>query len=206
MFQRFLFSNIWSSAQDHALLVLLLNLAGFFIFTRPRWSGGNDVRHCCTSFKGASRGGQPLIFFTWFIGAGGGASCTGFVTHRNESCRTCARVMSCIEWSRVPGASCTGFVTHRNQSCRTDIEVMSRIWTCHVTHAWLIHVTSARCTGFVTHRNESCRTNTGSHIAHTNESCHTYTWDMSQVPTAQDSWRIEMRHLAHVDESCRAYN
>jgi len=29
MFRRFLFSRIWSSAQDHALLVLLLNLVGF---------------------------------------------------------------------------------------------------------------------------------------------------------------------------------
>ena len=33
MFRRFLFSRICSSAQNHALLVLLLNLVGFFIFT-----------------------------------------------------------------------------------------------------------------------------------------------------------------------------
>jgi len=71
MFRRFLFSRIWSSAQDHALLVLSLNLVGFFISTRPRWSGGNDLYHSCTSFEAASRGGQPLIIFTWFIGAGG---------------------------------------------------------------------------------------------------------------------------------------
>jgi len=71
MFRRFLFSRIWSSAQDHALLVLLLNLVGFFIPTRPRWSVGNDLYHSCTSFEGASRRGQPLNIFTWFIGAGG---------------------------------------------------------------------------------------------------------------------------------------
>jgi len=71
MFRRFLFSRIWSSAQDHALLVLLLNLVGFFISSRPRWSGGNDLYHSCTSFEGAFWGGQPLNTFTWFIGAGG---------------------------------------------------------------------------------------------------------------------------------------
>jgi len=71
MFRRFLFSRIWSSAQDHALLVLLLNLVEFFISTRPLWSGGNVLYHSCTNFEGASRGGQPLNIFTWFIGAGG---------------------------------------------------------------------------------------------------------------------------------------
>ena len=44
------------------LLVLLLNLVGVFFSIRPRWSGGNDLYHSCTSFEGASRGGQPLIF------------------------------------------------------------------------------------------------------------------------------------------------
>jgi len=34
MFQRFLFCRIWSSAQDHALLDLLLNLVVLFISTR----------------------------------------------------------------------------------------------------------------------------------------------------------------------------
>ena len=71
MFRRCLFSGIWSSAQDHAVLVLLLNLVGFVISTRPRWSGRNVLYHSCSSFEGASRGGQPLNIFTWFIGAGG---------------------------------------------------------------------------------------------------------------------------------------
>jgi len=71
MFRRFFSSRIWSSAQDHVLLVLLLNLVGFFISTRPRWSGENDLYHSRISFEGASRGGQPLNLFTWFIGAGG---------------------------------------------------------------------------------------------------------------------------------------
>ena len=66
-----LFSRIWSSAQDHAVLVLLLNLFGGFISTRPHWSGGNILYHSCTSFEEAFRRGQPLSIFTWFIGAGG---------------------------------------------------------------------------------------------------------------------------------------
>jgi len=32
---------------------------------------GNVLYHSCTSFQGASLGGQPLIIFTWSIGAGG---------------------------------------------------------------------------------------------------------------------------------------
>jgi len=71
MFRRFLFFRIWSSAQDHSVLVLLLNLVGFFISAWPRWSRGNVLYHSCTSFEGASLGGQPLNIFTWFIGAGG---------------------------------------------------------------------------------------------------------------------------------------
>jgi len=71
MLRRILFSRIWSSAQDHAVLVLLLNLVVFFIFTWPRWSGGNDLYHRCTSFEEASPGAKPLNIFTWFIGAGG---------------------------------------------------------------------------------------------------------------------------------------
>jgi len=70
MLRRFSIPRIWSSAQDHALLVLLLNLVGFFISTRPRWSGGNDLYRSCTSFQGASRGGHPLNIVIWFIGAG----------------------------------------------------------------------------------------------------------------------------------------
>ena len=71
LFRRFLFSRIWTSAQDHAVLVLLLNIVGFFIYTWPRWSGANVLYHSCTTFEEASREGQPLNFFTWFIGAGG---------------------------------------------------------------------------------------------------------------------------------------
>jgi len=68
MFRRFLFSRIWSSAQDHALLVLLLNLVGFFM---SRWQNlpvGNDLYWRCTSFEKA---GPALKYFTWLIGTGG---------------------------------------------------------------------------------------------------------------------------------------
>jgi len=64
-------TNNWSSAQDHAKLILLLNIVGFSIFIWPRWSAGNVLYHSCTSFEGASRGGQPLNIFTWFVGVGG---------------------------------------------------------------------------------------------------------------------------------------
>jgi len=71
MLRKFWFSRIWPSAQDHAILALLLNLVGFFIFARPRWSGGNVLYHSCTSFEGSSWRGQPLQKLTWFIGACG---------------------------------------------------------------------------------------------------------------------------------------
>ena len=67
-----LFSRIWFSAQYHIVLVLLLNLVGFFIFTPPKWSGGNVLYHWGTSFEGASRGDQPFNIIAWFMGPGGG--------------------------------------------------------------------------------------------------------------------------------------
>ena len=62
-----------SDPQDHAVLILLLYLVEvcFFISIWPRWSDGNVLYHSCTSFEGASRRGQPLYIFAWFIGAGG---------------------------------------------------------------------------------------------------------------------------------------
>jgi len=41
--RRFLFSKIWSSTQDYALLVWLLNAVCFFISYRPRWSPSNNL-------------------------------------------------------------------------------------------------------------------------------------------------------------------
>ena len=80
MLRRFSFSRIWSSTQDHSVLVLLLNLVGFFITSWPRWSNRNILYHSCTRLKGVSRGGQPLNVFTWFIGAGGRSATNGRVT------------------------------------------------------------------------------------------------------------------------------
>ena len=60
VFRRFWFSRIWSSTQDHALLVKLLNLVGFFISTWQNLSGGNDLYWRCTSFEKAFRRGRPL--------------------------------------------------------------------------------------------------------------------------------------------------
>jgi len=66
-----LFSSIWSSAQDHAVLVLWLSLVGFFISTRPSWSGGNVLYHRGTSWEVEYRGDQPLHILAWFIRSGG---------------------------------------------------------------------------------------------------------------------------------------
>ena len=74
MFRRFLFSRIWSSggsAQDHAVLVLLLNLVVFFMSTDYAGQLEIFLYHNCTSLEGASRGGEPLNILTWFIVAAG---------------------------------------------------------------------------------------------------------------------------------------
>jgi len=71
------------------LLVVLLNLVGFFISTRPSWSGGNFLYHSCTSFEGASRRGQPLNIFAGFIGAGGKGLCNRKDISRDVYCLIC---------------------------------------------------------------------------------------------------------------------
>ena len=65
LLRRFWFSRISSSAQDHALLVLLLNLVGLFISTWQNLSARNDLYWRCTSFEKAFRRGRPLniLFF-----------------------------------------------------------------------------------------------------------------------------------------------
>jgi len=71
MFRRFLFSRIWSSAQDYAVMGLLLNPVVFWISTWQNLSGGNDLYWRCTSFWKGISAGPALKYFTWFIGAGG---------------------------------------------------------------------------------------------------------------------------------------
>jgi len=140
MFQRFLFSRIWSSAQDHALLDLLLNLVGLFIFTRPRWSGGNDLYHSCTSFEGASRGGQPFNIFTWFIGAGGYV-CTCVCVCVCACVCTCVRVFVCVH--------IISYVTIMNESCCTYESITSHLWMV-MLHVWcsiVLHCVALCCSG-----------------------------------------------------------
>jgi len=73
-------------------MVVLLNLVGFFISNWPLCSFGHVLYHSCNNFERASRVGQPLNIFTWFIGAGGETQ-TGFlsVLFFVESPRTCSR-------------------------------------------------------------------------------------------------------------------
>ena len=103
----------------HPVLFLLLKLVGFFISTRPRKSGENDLYHSCTSFEGASRGRQPLNIFTRFIGAGGGwrrpTGCLKLqVIFRKEATnyRALLREMTCEDkasyGSSLPCSSSTG--------------------------------------------------------------------------------------------------
>ena len=81
MFRRFLFSRIWSSAQDYAVLRLLLNpvvISGFI--TQPSYVLDFHLTECVRRkwfvlavyqfWKGISAG-LALKYFTWFIGAGG---------------------------------------------------------------------------------------------------------------------------------------
>ena len=85
IFRKFLFSRIWSSTQDRALLVLFLNLVGFFISRRPDWSLRNDSYHSCTRRGNC---GGALNIFTSFIGAGRRFACLGWALglddHRGE--------------------------------------------------------------------------------------------------------------------------
>jgi len=68
---------MWFSAQDSALLHLLLNIVSFFISFRqkcvPFWYVlyHTGLYRLCTSFEGASWRGQPLNILSWFTGAGG---------------------------------------------------------------------------------------------------------------------------------------
>jgi len=73
MFPRFLSTRIWSAAQDHTVLLLLLNVVGVFISMWQRWSDGNVLYHSCTSFEGASRGG-PALKYLYMIHRGGQAT------------------------------------------------------------------------------------------------------------------------------------
>jgi len=66
-----LFSRIWSSAQEYAVLIFLLNPAGFFISARSIWSGRNVLYQWGTGSQRANQWGWPLHICTWFIGSGG---------------------------------------------------------------------------------------------------------------------------------------
>ena len=61
--------QIWFSAQDHAVLLLLLNIVGFFICARQKSVRWKLLYQRGTSSQEASLG-QPLNILAWFIGTG----------------------------------------------------------------------------------------------------------------------------------------
>jgi len=64
-------SRIRSSAQDYAVLGLLLNMVENFISAPPKWSCGHDLYHWGTSSQRTNRRGRPLNIGTRFIRSGG---------------------------------------------------------------------------------------------------------------------------------------
>ena len=97
MFRRFLFSRIWSSAQDYAVLRLLLNpvvISGFI--TQPSYVLDFHLTECVRRkwfvlavyqfWKGISAG-LALKYFTWFIAWHRGGMCIWHIsqhlTYRN---------------------------------------------------------------------------------------------------------------------------
>jgi len=63
-YENFIFKNptkISFSAQDHAVLLLLINIVGFFISARQKSSFCKFVTHSCTEWKGHV--GGPLNIF-----------------------------------------------------------------------------------------------------------------------------------------------
>ena len=90
-------AKIWFSAQDHAVLLLLLNTIGFFISARQKsafqkwfvgdhyWSSHwfsnkqhylSDLYHSCTSSEGAYWRGQLLNIQSFYMIHRGGRICT----------------------------------------------------------------------------------------------------------------------------------
>ena len=65
--------HIWSSAQDYAVLDLLLNMVESFrvISNWLKCAGGNFLYQLVTSSGEAYRQGRHFDLFAWFIGAGG---------------------------------------------------------------------------------------------------------------------------------------
>ena len=88
MFRRFLFSRIWSSAQDYAVMGLLLNPVVFWISTWQNLSGWNDLNWLAVyQFEKGISAGPALKSFTWFIGAGGSEG-TSFRSAKSVQRRT----------------------------------------------------------------------------------------------------------------------
>jgi len=140
------------------------------------------------------------------------------VTHVDESCRTCKRVLPCHVARANEHVSHAKWLT----SMHYATWVMSQMWTHCVTRVnkwvlshseWMSHVTHViglcqKCEwimphvqkNHITHVDESCLAYKWvmshmwiNHVSHVNESCHTCEWVMSHT------W---MSHATHVIESC----
>jgi len=60
-------SKTWLSAQDYAVLVLLLNMVKLFISAWPKWSAVNDLYQLGTSCQRANRWVWPFNILTWLL-------------------------------------------------------------------------------------------------------------------------------------------
>ena len=64
-------TKIWSSAQDHAALHLLLSIVGFFISVRQKSAWQKRFVPQLYQLRRGILEGPALKYFWWFIGAGG---------------------------------------------------------------------------------------------------------------------------------------
>jgi len=124
MFRRFLFSRIWSSTQDHAVLVLLLSLVGFFISTWQKSVRRKWFVLAVYQFRKGISAGLALQYFTWFIGAGGFHVCD-----IAKNIRVTWRIHMC---DMTPSS-----VWHDAFMCVTFMCVTLHIHTCDMTHSYV---------------------------------------------------------------------
>ena len=197
MFRRTKCSRIWFSAQNYAVLVLLLNSVESFISAWPKWSGGNVLYQLRTNSKGQIAG-LALKFF-YMIHRGGRMSMTHWVRDMPMHIEFVIFIWlkkfvafiyyRFLLWSRpdLEMLLCVILMryTHRHTYTRTLQHTTTH---CHTHKHTLQHTCKHTCKHKVVVCNvDAIHTNEcDSHVrmscgAYMNESCHTYKWVTSHV-------------------------